>query len=112
MLIILRNSQIAWILSLPLVSRRKLRNPQNYMYDLPLYLYTCYKLSSKTCTEKLLKAFSEVLEVIDISFNNPKSVLRRYINCFSKRFLKKENGRIVVDKNKKNHMKKKRLNAE
>ena len=95
-----------------LVSRGKLRHPPNYMYDLSLHLYTYYKLSSKTCTEKLLKEFSEMLEVIDISFNNPKSVLRRYINCFSKGFSKKESERIVVDEKKKIHMKKKRKNAE
>ena len=92
-----------------LVSRGSLCHPPNSLYDLGLVLFTYYKsLPNKTYTTKVLKAFREIYELSQCSFDNEESVLNRYVNTFTKEFSIMYSERILIDKN--GDIKKRRIN--
>ena len=72
------------------------------MFELGLYLYSFYvKVDDKTCVNKLLRAFREIYEVTYYNFTNVDSILRRFVNCFSKGFAKKESDTLQASKQEK-----------
>ena len=69
------------------VSRGRLCHPTK---ELGLYLYLFYiKINNKTCINKLLRPFNEIYELTHYAFLNVDSILRTFVNCFSKGFCQK-----------------------
>ena len=92
-----------------LVSRGSLCHPPIDLYELGLVLFSYYKsLPDKTCIIKVLKAFREIYETSQCSFENEKSVLKRFLNTFSKGFAKMCSEKVTIDKKK--SIKKQRMN--
>ena len=58
-------------------------------------------------------AFKVIYEYMDIEYDNLTSILRRFINTFSKAFAKKESDKIIHEKKKKkaNQIKQTRLSG-
>ena len=84
-----------------LVSRGKLCHPPADLYNLSLYLYGYYNaLEDKTCLKKVMIAFNLIYESCFLEFENPSSILRRYMNTFSKGFVKSETDKIQETKKK------------
>ena len=81
------------------VSRGKLCHPPRDLYDLSLYLYSFYSsISDRTCLKRILVAFNLIYESSHCEFQNISSILRRYLNTFTKGFVKKETEKIKIDK--------------
>ena len=73
-----------------MVSRGNLDYPSEELFDLSLYLYSYYKSKDdKSCINKILVAFKEILSFTRYEIPNSNSVLRRFVNCFSKAFTSK-----------------------
>ena len=84
------------------LSRGKLSHPPSYLYDLGLYLSAYYKhVKDKTCVNRIYIA-------THIDIPNSHSVLRRFVNTFTKAFAKNETENIAKEK-KQNVVKRKRL---
>ena len=89
------------------LSRGGLVHPSKDMFDLAQCLYSYYeKVCNKSCTKRLLVAFRLLQETIQCSYSD--SVLRRFVNTFSKGFAKKRTEEIQSSKQK-NTIKRKRL---
>ena len=88
---------------------RALSHPPSYLYDLGLYLLTYYKqVQDKTCVNRILVAFKEIYVAAHIDIPNSDSVLRRFVNTFTKAFARDETENIAKEK-KQNVVKRKRL---
>ena len=73
------------------LSRGGLAHPSKDMFDLAQCLYSYYeKVCNKSCTKRLLVAFRLLQETIQCSYSD--SVLRRFVNTFSKRICETTNG--------------------
>ena len=82
-----------------LVSRGKLVHPPAELYDLSQYLLSFFKTCERKCCTKLfLKAFNMIYAMTEYNFPNIESIIRRYINCFFKAYVNKENEKIAVEK--------------
>ena len=91
------------------LSRGKLSHPPSYLYDLGLYLLAYYKhVKDKTCVNRILIGFKEIHIATHIDIPNSDSVLRRFVNTFTRAFAKNETENIAKEK-KQNVVKRKRL---
>ena len=69
---------------LNLVSRGKLHQPREDLFDLSLYLSCYYKRVDKACIKRLLKGFTEISNISGFDFEGKHSkILQRFVNCFS-----------------------------
>ena len=95
---------------LNLVSSGKLHHPREDLFDLSMYLFCYYKCVDKTCVKKLLKGFTEIYNLTGFDFEGKQTkVLQRFANWFSNGFRKQQTEKIVLDKSKKNLVKRKRI---
>ena len=84
------------------VSRGKLCHPQEDMYDVALKLYSYYdSIEDKCCIKRVMIALKIINESSHYYFDHIRSILNRYINTFTKGFVKKETEKVKVDKKKK-----------
>ena len=90
------------------LSTGKLSHPA-YLYDLGSYLLAYYKhVKDKTCVNRILIGFKEIYISTHIDIPNTDSVLRRFVNTFTKAFAKTGTENIANEK-KQNVVKRKRL---
>ena len=83
-----------------MVSRGKLSYPPSNLVALSKCIYSCYKIFDKSCSVKLLAAFKIIFDYMEMDFDNIPGLLRRFVNTFSKAFVKHETNKIVDDKKK------------
>ena len=95
------------------VSRGNLRHPPMDLYNRH-YLYSYYNsIEDKSCPKKVMIAFNIIYESSHFDFPNIQSILQRYLNTFTKGFVKRETDKIKMEKNNKNaSIKRRRLTCE
>ena len=92
-----------------IVSRGSLRHPPLELFDLGLFLFNYYKsLLDKSCITKIMKVFRIIYEFTQCSFENSDSTLRRFVNTFSKGYVKSSTENIRIEKG--NMIKRRRIN--
>ena len=80
-----------------MVSRGKQSHPSEDLYDLSQYLFPYYKsVPEKSCANRLIKGFREICDVAFLDFET--SVLRRFVNSFSKGFAVHSRDKIKREK--------------
>ena len=88
------------------LSRGKLRIPSTELYELAQYYYSFFKARSKKCCTKIfLEAFDMIQQFTLYDLPDVNRINRRFLNCFFKAFVKKEN---EIARQKKVEMKDKR----
>ena len=99
-----QNSEI-----LSLLSRGKLSYPPAELFELGCILFCYYKNVKKTCIKHVLIAFNEIYECCQLEYKSHSSILRRFLNCFSKAFSNDECDKLKVERN---NVKRKRLSFD
>ena len=56
------------------------------------------KNARENVAQNFLKAFNMIYAMTEYNFPNIESIIRRYINCFFKAYVNKENEKIAVEK--------------
>ena len=93
-----------------LVSRGKLTQPREDLFDLSMYLYCYYKSAEKNCVKRLVKGFTEIYNLTGFDFEGKQSkVLQRFANTFSNGFRKQQTENIKLEKFQKSLLKRKRM---
>ena len=86
-----------------LVSRGKLMHPPGDLYDLSQYFLAYFKKSNrKCCTKGFIKAFQMIYSMTGYDFPVIQSMIRRFVNCFFKAYVTKENEKIEIEKDARN----------
>lgn len=95
---------------LEMVSRGRLSHPSTDLFELAQYLYCYYKtVDDKHCRSIILKAFAEILKMCEFTFANEMSILKRFVNSFSKGLVTQQTDVIRKDKGKQKQVKQRRL---
>ena len=90
-----------------LLSRGKLSYPPPELFELCCVLFSYYKNVEKTCINHLLIGFNEIYESCQLNYESNNTMLRRFLNCFSKAFSNDESNKLKV--NSKNDVKRRRV---
>ena len=95
---------------LEMVSRGRLSYPSADLFELAQYLYCYYKtVDDRHCRSVLLKGFVEILKICESNFPNEISVLKRFVNTFSKGLVCQQTDKIRNDKGQQRKVKQRRL---
>ena len=60
----------------------------------------------------IMVAFQQIYDVSYCNFDNVTSILRRFVNTFSKGYVKRETDNIKIEKRNKSQVKRRRLQHE